>query len=34
MPDKNYTIVNSGTNNQGNHWCTRDYGPETANQNS
>ncbi|KAL1794746.1 hypothetical protein ACET3X_006562 [Alternaria dauci] len=29
-----YTIISSGTNNQGNHYCRRDYGPGASNPNS
>ncbi|KAJ6036105.1 hypothetical protein N7540_000384 [Penicillium herquei] len=31
---KEFTYKNSGTNSQGNHYCTRDYGPSAANRNS
>ncbi|KAL1991306.1 hypothetical protein VTN49DRAFT_5298 [Thermomyces lanuginosus] len=31
---KGYTYKGSGTNSQGNHWCSRDYGSNVANTNS
>ncbi|TQS31816.1 hypothetical protein Golomagni_07891 [Golovinomyces magnicellulatus] len=36
MPNQgqDYTIKSSGTNNQGNHYCSRDYGSESANSNA
>ncbi|KAJ5358361.1 uncharacterized protein N7496_010774 [Penicillium cataractarum] len=38
MPTDNkgasYTYKNSGTNSQGNHYCSRDYGSDAVNQNS
>ncbi|KAJ5761764.1 uncharacterized protein N7511_005146 [Penicillium nucicola] len=38
MPEDNYgnsyTYTNSGENSQGNHYCTRDFGPEAPNSNS
>lgn len=38
MPSDNYgnkyTHTGSGTNSQGNHWCSRDYGSGASNQNS
>uniref|UniRef100_A0A093VBR8 Uncharacterized protein n=1 Tax=Talaromyces marneffei PM1 TaxID=1077442 RepID=A0A093VBR8_TALMA len=33
MPD-NYSYKSSGTNSQGNHYCSRDYGSGAANSNS
>ncbi|TGZ79112.1 hypothetical protein EX30DRAFT_397274 [Ascodesmis nigricans] len=33
MP-KEYTHTGSGTNSQGNHWCSRDYGTSASNLNS
>ncbi|PFH59174.1 hypothetical protein XA68_12735 [Ophiocordyceps unilateralis] len=32
--DKGYTYKSSGTNSQGNHYCSRDYGSDVANTNS
>ncbi|XP_014550321.1 hypothetical protein COCVIDRAFT_75283, partial [Bipolaris victoriae FI3] len=29
-----YTTPSSGTNSQGNHYCSRDYGASAPNQNS
>ncbi|KAG9549095.1 hypothetical protein KCU97_g20260, partial [Aureobasidium melanogenum] len=29
-----YEITSSGTNSQGNHYCSRDYGSSAANDNS
>ncbi|KAI5358968.1 hypothetical protein Slin15195_G114170 [Septoria linicola] len=29
-----YQVTSSGTNNQGNHYCARDYGSSAANGNS
>ncbi|KJZ70352.1 hypothetical protein HIM_10243 [Hirsutella minnesotensis 3608] len=29
-----YTYKSSGTNNQGNHYCARDYGSSSSNSNS
>ncbi|RDI87305.1 hypothetical protein Vi05172_g2873 [Venturia inaequalis] len=29
-----YTITGSGTNSQGNHYCSRDYGSSASNGNS
>ncbi|KAJ5819821.1 hypothetical protein N7474_005412 [Penicillium riverlandense] len=38
MPQDNfgnsYTYKNSGTNGEGNHYCTRDFGPNVSNPNS
>ncbi|KAL0935033.1 uncharacterized protein CTRU02_209624 [Colletotrichum truncatum] len=35
MPSSNgYTYKSSGTNGQGNHYCARDYGSSSSNQNS
>ncbi|GAA6058964.1 hypothetical protein JCM10212_001674 [Sporobolomyces blumeae] len=38
MPKDNfgnsYTVSNSGTNSQGNHYCSRDYGSGSQNSNS
>ncbi|GKT41665.1 uncharacterized protein ColSpa_01846 [Colletotrichum spaethianum] len=35
MPSTNtYTYKSSGTNNQGNHYCARDYGSSSSNSNS
>ncbi|EOA88940.1 hypothetical protein ACJQWK_06149 [Exserohilum turcicum] len=31
---QDYTITSSGTNSQGNHYCTRDYGSSASNPNS
>lgn len=31
---KGYTTTSSGTNSQGNHYCSRDYGSGAANSNS
>ncbi|PTB68274.1 hypothetical protein BBK36DRAFT_1114393 [Trichoderma citrinoviride] len=31
MPD--YTYKSSGTNDQGNHYCARDYGSDASNSN-
>ncbi|ELR14074.1 uncharacterized protein ACA1_366970 [Acanthamoeba castellanii str. Neff] len=31
---KGYSCTGSGTNSQGNHYCTRDYGSSAANSNS
>ncbi|KAM0556688.1 hypothetical protein ACHAPJ_005746 [Fusarium lateritium] len=33
MPE-DYTYKSSGTNDQGNHYCARDYGDSAANSNS
>ncbi|KAI6769809.1 hypothetical protein HG530_004438 [Fusarium avenaceum] len=33
MPD-DYTVKSSGTNDQGNHYCARDYGDSASNSNS
>ncbi|KAM0305208.1 hypothetical protein HYE67_008883 [Fusarium culmorum] len=33
MPE-NYEIKSSGTKNQGNHYCARDYGSSASNSNS
>ncbi|KAH7124127.1 hypothetical protein B0J11DRAFT_615617 [Dendryphion nanum] len=30
---KDYIVTNRGTNNEGNRWCTRDYGTDSANSN-
>ncbi|KAF2636215.1 hypothetical protein P280DRAFT_493321 [Massarina eburnea CBS 473.64] len=32
--DGGYTITNSGINSQGNHYCSRDHGPNVTNPNS
>ncbi|KAF2434937.1 hypothetical protein EJ08DRAFT_560208, partial [Tothia fuscella] len=29
-----YTFTSTGTNSQGNHYCSRDYGADAANNNS
>ncbi|KAL1871430.1 hypothetical protein Daus18300_004797 [Diaporthe australafricana] len=36
MSDKGYTYKSSGTNNEGNHYCARDYGygSDVANSNT
>ncbi|ESK86012.1 hypothetical protein Moror_9423 [Moniliophthora roreri MCA 2997] len=34
MSDKGYSYNGSGTNDQGNHWCSRDYGSSASNSNS
>ncbi|KAL5495572.1 hypothetical protein ACEPAI_1035 [Sanghuangporus weigelae] len=34
MADKDYSYKSSGTNSQGNHYCARDYGSSTPNQNA
>jgi hypothetical protein len=26
MADRDFVVTGSGTNKEGNHWCTRDYG--------
>ncbi|KAG1820946.1 uncharacterized protein BJ212DRAFT_1478042 [Suillus subaureus] len=26
MTDRDYVVTGHGTNKEGNHWCTRDYG--------
>ncbi|KAJ5275446.1 hypothetical protein N7497_006057 [Penicillium chrysogenum] len=31
---KGYTVKGSGTNSQGNHYCSRDYGSGASNSNS
>ncbi|KAF8510852.1 hypothetical protein JB92DRAFT_2791607 [Gautieria morchelliformis] len=31
---ESYKITSSGTNHQGNHYCSRDYGSSAANSNS
>ncbi|KAM0721751.1 hypothetical protein Q7P37_002676 [Cladosporium fusiforme] len=31
---KGYTTTSSGTNSQGNHYCSRDYGSSASNSNS
>ncbi|KAM0755852.1 hypothetical protein T439DRAFT_320549 [Meredithblackwellia eburnea MCA 4105] len=32
--DSSYNVTSSGTNSQGNHYCSRDYGSGAANSNS
>ncbi|TDL28848.1 hypothetical protein BD410DRAFT_712098 [Rickenella mellea] len=32
--NKGYSYTGSGTNSQGNHYCSRDYGSSASNQNS
>ncbi|KAK0668259.1 hypothetical protein QBC41DRAFT_322263 [Cercophora samala] len=34
MSDKGYTVNSHGTNSQGNHYCSRDYGSSASNSNS
>ncbi|KAJ5989540.1 hypothetical protein N7481_004750 [Penicillium waksmanii] len=34
MPDKSYKITSTGQNDQGNHYCHRDFGDSAPNQNS
>lgn len=34
MPKGGYTYKSSGTNSQGNHYCSRNYGTSAANSNS
>ncbi|KAK4245900.1 hypothetical protein C7999DRAFT_15914 [Corynascus novoguineensis] len=34
MSGKGYSYSGSGTNSQGNHWCSRDFGSAASNQNS
>lgn len=29
-----YTVTSSGTNDQGNHYCHRDFGSDATNQNA
>ncbi|PWN94720.1 hypothetical protein FA09DRAFT_302646 [Tilletiopsis washingtonensis] len=29
-----YTIKSTGTNSQGNHWCSREFGPSAPSQNN
>ncbi|RAH62504.1 hypothetical protein BO85DRAFT_445914 [Aspergillus piperis CBS 112811] len=31
---KDFSYKGSGTNSQGNHWCSRDYGSGSSNSNS
>ncbi|KAK5052149.1 hypothetical protein LTR84_002953 [Exophiala bonariae] len=32
--DKGYNVTSSGTNSQGNHYCSRDYGSSATNSNA
>ncbi|GAA5906166.1 hypothetical protein JCM6882_006064 [Rhodosporidiobolus microsporus] len=34
MPSNSYNTTSSGTNSQGNHYCSRDYGSGASNSNS